>query len=68
MVINILIILEVQPQKLKGSSSISRIKSSKPTEFMGRDEKINPDTYYHYKDENERLKLHQNKLNDRVKQ
>ena len=60
--------LDVKPQKLKGSSSISRIKASKPSEFMGREEKINPDTFYLYKDENERLKLHQNKLNDKLKQ
>jgi hypothetical protein len=53
---------------MKGSSSISRFKSSKPAEFMGREEKVDPDIFYHYKDENERLKLHQNKLNDQVKQ
>ena len=54
--------------RMKGSSSISRIKTAKPSEFMGREEKINPDLFYNTKDENERLKLHQNKMNDQIKQ
>ena len=50
----------------KTSTSTSKLKTIKP-DTSGRDEKINPDTFYLYKDENERLKKHQIKLNDEVK-
>jgi hypothetical protein len=49
------------------SSTNVNPKTVKSNKYQGREEKIDSDQYYNLKDENERLKLHQYKLNDEVK-
>ncbi len=46
---------------------IPKTKSPKKSQLLGRDEKIDPDLYYHVKDENEKLKKEKIETNDKIK-